>query len=241
MNTNLILISGKTATGKSLSLKNIKDPEGVLYLNCENNKALPFRSKFKQATVVDPYQVYATFEQAEEMPEVHTIIIDSVTYLMDMFETMYVLSATNTLKAWGDYAQFFKKLMSHYVAKSTKNIIFIAHTMDVQTEVGAEVITETIVKVKGSLNNNGIESYFSNVISTKKVTLKDLEECKSELLAITDREQNLGFKYVFQTLLTKKTVNERIRSPYMLWEDHETYIDNDVQTVIERLHDFNNS
>ena len=36
MNDNLVLISGKSATGKSACLMNIKNPEGVIYLNCEN-------------------------------------------------------------------------------------------------------------------------------------------------------------------------------------------------------------
>ena len=34
-NDNLVLICGKSGTGKSTSLKNLKNPEGVLYLNCD--------------------------------------------------------------------------------------------------------------------------------------------------------------------------------------------------------------
>lgn len=34
-NDFLILIGGESGTGKSASLMNIKDQEGVLYLNCE--------------------------------------------------------------------------------------------------------------------------------------------------------------------------------------------------------------
>jgi hypothetical protein len=98
MNNNLVLISGKSATGKSMCFRNLKKPEGVMYLGCEG-KGLPFASKFKQFTVTDPLQVYEAFNRAETMPEVHTIIIDSVTYLMDMYETLYVLTATNTMKA----------------------------------------------------------------------------------------------------------------------------------------------
>ena len=36
MNNNLVLISGKSATGKSLSLRGLNDQPGVMYLNCEN-------------------------------------------------------------------------------------------------------------------------------------------------------------------------------------------------------------
>lgn len=99
MNTNLILISGKSATGKSASLMKLKNQEGVMYLNCENNKALPFKNDFKQYTITDPMQVYEAFDVAATKPEIHTIVVDTLTYLMDMYETLYVLNATNTMQA----------------------------------------------------------------------------------------------------------------------------------------------
>jgi hypothetical protein len=46
MNNNLVLISGKSATGKSMCFRNLKKPEGVMYLGCEG-KGLPFASKFQ--------------------------------------------------------------------------------------------------------------------------------------------------------------------------------------------------
>jgi len=138
--------------------------------------------------------------------------------------------------SWGTYAQFFKRLMSQYVASSTKNILFTAHTMDILNE--AEMVNETLVKVKGSLMNNGLESYYSTVISTKKIPLKKLETYKSPLLTFTEEEQLLGYKYCFQTKLTKETVNERIRSSLGMWNIPETYIDNDIQLVLDRIHNY---
>lgn len=35
VNDNLVLLVGKSATGKSASLMELNKPEGVLYLNCE--------------------------------------------------------------------------------------------------------------------------------------------------------------------------------------------------------------
>ena len=35
-NDNLVLICGESAGGKSASLRNSKNPEGVMYLNCES-------------------------------------------------------------------------------------------------------------------------------------------------------------------------------------------------------------
>ena len=236
INDNLVLICGKSATGKSASLRSLEVPVGVMYLNCENNKKLPFKTKFNQYTVTDPEQVREGIVAAENMPDIHTIVVDTLTYMMDMYESVHVLPSTNTMQAWGNYAQFLKTLMSQQVGASSKNIIFLAHTMDVLNE--AEMINETLVKVKGSLMNIGVESFFSTIVSTKKVPIKKLEGYESPLLNITPQEEALGFKYVFQTLLTKDTVNERMRSSIGMWDDKETYIDNDAQLVINRLHEY---
>jgi len=234
VNRNLIFVTGKSATGKSTSLKDLTDPNGVMYLNCESGKELPFKDGFQKGIVVNPNQVPSAIEQAESMADVHTIVVDSVSFLMDMYESKIVLPATNTMKAWGEYAQFFKRLMQHYVAESSKNIIMTAHTMDILNE--SEMVMETMVKVKGSLMNQGLESYFCNVISSKKVPLKLLEQYDNPLLVITEDEEIQGFKYVFQTQLTKETVNERIRGPIGLWDRNHTFIDNNLQKVLDHLH-----
>lgn len=235
-NDHLILLCGKSATGKSASLMGLENQEGVMYLNCEAGKKLPFKAKFKQYTITDPLQINEAFDAAEKMEGIHTIVVDSLTYLLDMYESVYVLNSANTMKAWGDFAQYFKTLMQQHVAKSTKNVIFIAHTSDTMNE--SEMIMETKVPVKGSLKNNGIESYFTIVLASKKVTLKTLKDYKSDLLTITPEEEALGYKYVFQTKLTKETVNERLRGPLGLWDTKETYIDNNVQLVMNRLHEY---
>ena len=242
INDHLVLVSGKSATGKTASLRAIDKPEGVIYLNCENGKKLPFKAKFKEFTVTDPQQVYQAFKEAEstkpDMKDVHTIVIDSLTYLMDMFESTKILPATNTMQAWGDYYQYMRILMSQVVAKSTKNVVFLAHTSDVQNE--ADLVTETKVMVKGALKNVGIESFFTNVISTKKMSLEKLDDStsKSKLINITPEEKDLVFKYVFQTRITKDTIHERMRAPMDMWDTKETYIDNNLQNVINKLRDY---
>lgn len=236
MNDHLVLIGGKSAAGKSAALMGLQNPEGVMYLNCENGKKLPFRSHFKEFTITDPLQVYEAFDAAEGMPDVHTIVVDTITYLMDMYENLYVLNSANSMKAWGEYGQYLKRLMQQYVAKSTKNVIFLAHTSDILNET--DMVMETMVKVKGSVMNVGVESFFSTVISCKKMPLSKLKGYGSPLLQITPEEEALGFKYVFQTRLTKETVNERMRSSLGMWTAPETYIDNNVQLVLDRLHQY---
>lgn len=236
VNDHLILLCGKSATGKSASLMGLRDPEGVMYLNCEAGKKLPFRAKFRQYTITDPHQIFEAFQVAENDPAIHTIVVDSLTYLLDMYESLFVLNSANTMKAWGDFAQYFKTLMQQHVAKSTKNVIFIAHTRDTVNE--SEMILETCVPVKGALKNNGIESYFTVVIASKKVPLKNLKDYSSPLLNITPEEEALGFKYVYQCKLTKDTVGERLRGPLGLFETSETFVDNNIQLILDRLHEY---
>ena len=235
-NDQLVLVGGKSASGKSASLMPLQNPAGVMYLNCESGKRLPFKSGFQEYKVTDPMQVHEAFEAAENMPDIHTIIIDSLTYLLDMYETQYVLTSTNTMQAWGQFQQYFKHMMQKLVAASSKSVIFTAHTLDTLNETEMQV--ETAVPVKGALKNNGIESYFSVVIASKKMTLKQLEGYESDLLTITPEEEALGFKYVFQTRITKETVGERIRGPLGLWANNETFIDNNIQAVLDRLREY---
>lgn len=237
-NDHLILITGKSAAGKSASLKDMKDPDNLIYINCENGKKLPFKNQFKSLTITDPAQVYQAFGEAEKMPSVHTICIDTLTYMMDLYESTKVINSSNTMQAWGNYAQYFKQLMSQVVATSSKNVIFLAHNSDIYNE--KDLVTETMVKVKGSLMNNGIESFFTTVITAKKLPLSKFtaENSGSKLFTITPEEEILGFKYVFQTRLTKETVNERIRSPIDMWAMNETFIDNNAQNVLDRLHEY---
>lgn len=234
VNDKLVMIVGKSSTGKSASLKDLRNPEKKAYFNCESGKKLPFRSKFREFVITDPYEVHQGFDWLETQGDAFdTAIVDTTTYLMDMFESVHVIPAKDTMKAWGGYAQYWKNLMQYYVAKSTKNVIMLAHTTDKVNE--AEMALETYVPIKGSVKGNGVESYFSCIIASKKIKIKDLEGFQSPLLTITPQEAALGYKHVFQTQLTKETVGERLRSPMGMWEPNETYIDNNAQLVLDRL------
>lgn len=233
---NLVLIAGESSSGKSASLRGLQNPESVAYLCCEGKKELPFQHKFQAAVVTDPYEVPSTITDLGDGDQFSCIVVDSLTYLMDMFESTYVLTSENTQKAWGDYAQFLKRLMQKHVAECSKNIIFTAHTR--QELNSATGIMETKVPVKGSSGNIGVESYFSSVIATKRVPLVHLRNYKNDLLTFTEDELELGYKHVFQTRNTKETVGERIKSPMGMWSIKETYIDNNAQFVLDRLNQF---
>lgn len=76
---------------------------------------------------------------------------------------------------------------------------------------------------------------FSTVVSTKRVSLIELDKYKSDLLEVTDEDRDLGFKHVFQTRQTKATVGERIRSPMGMFTKEQTYMDNDCQRLLDHL------
>jgi hypothetical protein len=236
INDQLVLIAGSSATGKSVSLQNLENPEGAMYLGTESGKRLPFKSKFKSLTVTDPHQVLQAFDQAEAMDNIHTIIIDSLTFLMEMYESMYVITSANTMKAWGDYAQFFKTMMQQKVAASNKTVIFTAHNKEELDEgIGAMVQQ---VPIKGALKGNGLESYFSCVVYTRVMPIAKLKDYENSMLTITEEEEMLGFKHVFQTRKTKDMANSRIRGPMGLFSVKETFIDNDAQKLMTHIKEY---
>jgi hypothetical protein len=238
-NDQLVLICGVSASGKSASLRNIRNQERWLFMNTEAGKRLPFKNKFRSARVDDPYQVLQAFDYAiEHKDEVDGIIIDSLTFLMDQYESKYVLTSSNTMKSWSDFQQYFKTLMQDKVIKFGKPVLMIAHTLKVLNESTGEF--EVSVPIKGALKNNGIEAYFSTVVAAKKVPLKELLQYKNDLLHITEEDEAVGYKHVFQTRITKNTTGERIRSPMGLFSKEETYIDNDAQILLDHLNSFYN-
>lgn len=235
-NPHMVLVCGYSATGKSMSLRNLKNQEKWFLLNTEAGKYPPFKNKFKHYRVSDPYQIIEAFEVGKDSSDCEGIIVDSLTFLMDMLETQYILTASDTRRAWQDYQQFFKTLMQEKVVLFNKPTIFTAHVADSVDEKTYDL--KTCVPIKGALKGTGVEAYFSTVVAAKRIAIKDLEPYHNDMLHITDEEQEIGFKYVFQTRLTKESLGERIRSPFEMFSKEETFIDNDCQILLDHLEKF---
>ena len=235
-NDNLVLIGGVSGAGKSACLRNIKDQENVLYLNCESNKKLPFRNKFMSKVITDPYHIFEGFIWAETQPQIHTIVIDSLSFLMDMFVSVHIMNSADSRSQWQAYQEFFKELMQQKVASSTKNVIIITHIAeDLDEEKG--IRTEQAV-VKGGLKGTGVEAYFSLNVTARAMPIKELEKHPSEFLNITDDERDVGYKHVFQVRKTKETTGSRIRGPMGLFPQGTVYTDNCAQMLLDVVHDF---
>ena len=239
MPKNLVLIAGQSAQGKTASLRNMRKQEGVFYLGCESGKNLPFKNKFKKPTggLADPMDVFEYFNAIEGMDEIHTVAVDSIDFLMEMYESQYIVTAKDSRSEWQNYQQFFKKIMQEVIQQSKKNWIIIGH--QAQEQIG-ELDYRYYVPIKGSLAKVGVGSYFNVVMYARKAKLKEIEKTviNPDLLHITDRDRINGFKYVFQVEVTKEYANSEIRSPMGLWEDGLIFIDNDVQVLLDYLDDY---
>lgn len=238
-NPKSILIAGESGHGKSASLLAMKDRTDVLYLNCENGKPLPFKNKFKKKTITDPEDIIDYIDQLVDMGDQNPfnfVIVDTVSFMMDMFERVHVTGSANSQKMWGEYGQFFPRLMDATAKLEDTFFIFLGHLDSYLDE--DEGIMKHKVPVKGALAKKGIEAFFTTVVYVKRMKVKDIQKgCPNgnTLLNITPKEDAQGYKHVFLVEPDKSTIGGRIRSPLGMWSDDENYIDNDAGKVIKRL------
>jgi len=244
-NKRIVLIAGGPSMGKTHSLHQMANDPGVAYLNTDL-KDLPFRiptdgTGMKHCNVDDAMIAPDAVAKLEaDMPEIHTVVVDTITFLMNQYRNQYVLNAPDTRAAWQQYAMYYHNLM-HQIKSGTKNYIILAHTTTAYNET--ELVNETTVPIQGSVGKVGVEADYNIIITPRKITLTALQPYLdgNDLLTVTDREQKLGFKYVFQTGLTAETLGEKIRSPMDLWAENELYINNDIQLITNRLAEYYNS
>lgn len=234
-NKNVVLIMGPPNTGKSTSLMNLENQHEMVYLNTDL-KELPFKSRFlKNVSVDDAMDVLEFIMQIEQAEPVKGAVLDTITFLMQMYERQYVTTAADTQKAWGGYGTFYRNFI-HAIKSGTKDYAIMAHADTQLNEQAMQM--ETKVPIKGAVGKIGVEADFTTILSTKQVTIKKLEPFENDLLHITDEEREDGFKYVFCTRVTKETMGEKMRSAMGLWTRKELYIDNDLNQVFKRLRQY---
>lgn len=241
-NKRIVLIAGAPSMGKTHSLHAMANDPGVVYLNSDM-KDCPFKvptdGKGMKMLQIDDAKIapQAVVEIENDYSNVHTVVLDTITFLMNQFRNQYVLEATDTRAAWQEYAKYYHNLM-HAIKSGSKNYIILAHTTTVYNET--ELCNETTVPIQGSVGKVGVEADYNIILTPRKINLKTLEPFtqNNDLLTISDREQRLGFKYVFQTGLTSETLGEKIRSPMDLWSEDELYINNDIQLITNRLTEY---
>ena len=232
-NQHIVLIVGKYSNGKTRSLKDLKDPKSVALFNCDR-KATPYKNNFAlDLDINDPLDMLDYMDQCESNPDIKTIVIDTITYLMRTFKIRYIDESADSRSAWGDYQKFYNKLIDK-IKGGTKNYIVIAHVQDVQNEESGS--TESQVVMQGQVGKQGISGDFTTVLeAVSKPVNKRLKGFENSLMKITPKEEAIGVKYLFLTIRMKGHLSSLARSADDLWEDDELYIDNDIQSVIDKL------
>jgi len=230
-NKNIVLISGKPNSGKSSSLRNM-DVSKMVYLNTDL-KAVPFKANFAaQAEISNATDVLAYIKQIEDNDKISGAVLDTLTFLMSMYERQYVSTAVDGQKAWGGYGNFYKEVI-HAIKSGTKDYVILAHEDTIYNE--DNLTMETKIPVKGAVGKIGVEADFTTIVGAKQVPLKKLQGHENALLNITDEEREDGIKYVFVTRITKDYHGEKMRAPIGFWGRDELYIDNDVNHIYDRL------
>jgi hypothetical protein len=230
-NKNIVLIMGRPNTGKSSSLRNLP-MESMVYLNTDL-KEIPFQSRFAaEAEISNATDILEFIQEIETNPDITGAVLDTVTFLMMMYERQNVATAKDTQKAWGNYGNFYRDFI-HAIKSGTKDYVILAHEDTVYNE--ATLTNETKVPIKGAVGKVGVEADFTTILGTKQMPVTKLKKHENPLLNITDEEEEDGVKYVFTTRVTKDHPGEKMRAPIGFWNREELYIDNDVNLVFDRL------
>lgn len=233
----MILIAGEANTGKSTALRNLRDRNLYAYLNADD-KALPIGGKnafLANARITNPNDILGIYEQLEAKENCKGVILDTLTYLMAAYERKIVNTAANTMEAWKFYGMLYKELNDR-IKNSHKTHIIMAHTDTALNEQSGNM--ESKILIKGAYGKIGVESDHTLVVTTKQMPIHVLKEYETPLLTYSEEEEALGMKYVFSTMLTKKTIGDRTRAPLGFWQANERYIDNDIQLVLDRHDEF---
>lgn len=231
-NNLIIAVCGLAGSGKSDSLQHIPNQEDWLYLNCETNKPLPFTHKFKEFVIKKPDELKKMVHLGAHNPKCKGIIIDTFTSALDMQEMHAKRTADDKYQVWDNYRNFILDIFQQGVANCNKPIIFLCHvemTKDIRGR------SKLAIAVKGSTSDRGIESFFTNIVYSDYVELDDLEGFENPYLTITEDEKIDDGKYVFQTRKTSTGVGLNIRQTRDLWSREETYIDNNITHVINKI------
>lgn len=236
-NKNVVLIMGKPNTGKSASLRNLPQ-ESMVYLNADL-KEVPFRDRFlMNVEIADANDAIQFINDIEGEPAAAGAVLDTITFLMQMYERQYVAPFAGTKtgqSAWGDYGNFYRNLI-HAIKSGSKPYAILAHEDESLNEQAMQ--WESRVPIKGAVGKVGVEADFTTIVRSMQVPVSKLKGYENDLLTITPEEEEDGVKYVFQTRITKETAGGKMRSAMGLWKRNELFIDNDVNLVFGRLAEF---
>lgn len=231
-NNLIVAVVGLAGNGKSASLEGIPNQSEWMYLNCETNKPLPFSHSFKEVVVTQPSQLLKMVKAGAKNDKCKGIIIDTLTSAFDMQEMNAKKTAEDKYKIWDSYRDFILDLFQAGIANCNKPVIILCH-VEMTTDIKNR--KKLSIAVKGSMANRGVESFFTNIVYADYVDLTELEEYENKYLNITEDDKIDDGKYVFQTRKTGMGTGLNIRSTRGMWDRKETFIDNNIMHVIDKI------
>jgi len=170
-NKKMILVVGPTGSGKTTSLRNL-DKSKTAYIDFDRKaiKAFKDMDKFREWVKIDFVDhLIPGLLGLEADPECDTIVIDTLSFALDMFVAQKIDTAADTRAAWGDYKKWYKELI-HLAKASKKSYIFLTHEKSVYNESAME--TKTCAYAQGSISGM-IEADFAVVAYTHKFVGSD--------------------------------------------------------------------
>ena len=216
MNKRCILVIGESGTGKTLSLRNLP-LEKILYINFDGKSemGLGMEEKMKVVTPESPMDVINSLEAFEASDKYDYIVIDTLSFMADQYEAMYIHDSEDSRSEWGNYAHEITTLLNFARLKSKKTWIFFNHLQLNTSSTG------TAAYVKGSLAKKSLESFFSTVLLTDTYDLAKPNPFGSVV------------GYRFQTKPTAQNRKVSARSPIGVFPEYIK--NNDLDLVFRAL------
>ena len=217
-NKKIIMVVGEPGSGKTSSLRNMPLEETV-YIDIDRKSIKSFKGmdKLKQWVKLDYVDhIIPGLKAIEDDDEVNFVVIDTLSFLLDLFVAQKIDTAEDTRAAWGDYKKFYKEIINH-VKTSKKSFIFMTHPKTVYNE--QEMESKTFAYAQGSIAGK-MEGDFAVVIYTRKYLNK------SGIPA-----------FGFSVNLTKETLHTSVKTPFSMF-DEPTLDDNDIMEVFKAIDEY---
>jgi len=211
-----LLLYGRSSSGKSSSLESI-DQTSLYYINCEK-KTISYNHKglYKESKPMTVSQVQQSIKEAIEDDKVQTVVLDSLTMLVDiMAYKELVKEAADSRGGWMDLRDWVQQMLE-YIKGSDKTFIFIALEMALDNK--AEFTQNKVPKLSGSMKEM-LSSHFTTVLRST-CTVED-----GKLL------------YRFQTNRTADEFDVEAKSPRGMLEPYEP---NDMGTILTKMDEYYN-
>lgn len=227
----LIGIVGESGTGKSTSIENL-NPQETFIINVAN-KPLPFRGAKKKyvalnkdnpngnyAATSNPETIYKLMKMvSDKRPDIKTLIVEDSSYVtsFEIFDRAKENSYTKQVEIADHYARILRTVQE---LRDDLIVVIITHP-DVEYDSMGQVIKRKI-KTYGKMTDKymSLDGLFTYILFSG---------------VITPEEEDAEARYVFET--NDPTKISTAKSPRGAFEDR--YIDNDLQYVIERIHEYN--